>query len=530
MNPEEQQLILSHLPPGHAQKRLALGVVLGSLAVYLIIALPLSGIDKPYPSASFIPAYFTASFVIQLITAILLFAQFSTLRTRATLLIASGYVFGALMLISIAMALPGVFVSKTPIGNLQSSIWLFFASRAGFALFVIGYALLKDAAPAKRFHKGTVGVPIAVSATAAAALACVVTYVCTADEFPLPRVMLDSYHAGPLLPFAAVPVALVCFLAMILLWRRLSSVLDLWLIVVMCLIEVQLLNYYVDSVRYGIGWYTIRTIGLLGNSVVLIVLLYEIETLYARVLAAVLGQQREREARLATGDAVAASIAHEVRQPLTAMVTNADAGLRFLDRSTPNLERAKEAFKRIATDGHRAGAVVESIRSNFRNDDRTLAPLDVNELIREVLALEGNDLQKHDILVQAESSRQVQEVLGNRVQLRQVLLNLIANAIDAMAASDGPRVLILKSDVHEGAGVKISVVDTGAGISSQDFDRIFTPLFTTKSSGMGMGLSICRAIIEAHHGRLWATPNTPRGAVFQFTLQSSSATLAGAPR
>src|SRR5262249_23706028 len=113
-------------------------------------------------------------------------------------------------------------------------------------------------------------------------------------------------------------------------------------------------------------------------------------------------------------------------------------------------------------------------------------------------------------------------------QLRQVLVNLIANAIDAMAASDGPRVLLLKSDLHEGAGVQISVVDTGTGISSQDFERIFTPLFTTKSNGMGMGLSICRAIIEAHHGRLWATPNSPRGTVFHFTLRAGSLAPAAA--
>ena len=132
------------------------------------------------------------------------------------------------------------------------------------------------------------------------------------------------------------------------------------------------------------------------------VLLYEIATLYARLLGAVLAQRREREARLMTGDAVAATIAHEVRQPLTAMVTSADAGLRFLDRSTPNLDRAKEAFKLIAADGHRAGAVVGSIRANFKKDVRKRTSLDVNELIQEALALERSDLQKHRILVQAE--------------------------------------------------------------------------------------------------------------------------------
>ena len=186
----------------------------------------------------------------------------------------------------------------------------------------------------------------------------------------------------------------------------------------------------------------------------------------------------------------------------------------------PNLDRAKESLKRIATDGHRAGEVVASIRANFKSDDRTRTALDVNEIIREALALESNDLQKHRILVQANLAGQLPAIRGNRTQLQQVLLNLISNAIDAMAVRDEPRVLNVKSEADEAGGGMISVADTGAGVSSQHIDRVFSPLFTTKSDGMGMGLSICKAIIEAHGGQLWISPNTPHGAVFQFTLRS----------
>jgi C4-dicarboxylate-specific signal transduction histidine kinase len=304
--------------------------------------------------------------------------------------------------------------------------------------------------------------------------------------------------------------------------------LDLWLMVVMCLFLIDQLNYHFNSARFTLGWYAIRISGVIAGSLVLICLLYEISSLYATLLASVLAQRRERAARLMTGDAVAASIAHEVKQPLTAMVTSADAGFRFLDRSTPNLDRAKEAFKLIAADGHRAGAVVESIRANFRNDVRTRTLLDVNELIRDALALERSDLERHRILVQAEPNKQLPEVLGNQVQLQQVLLNLITNAISAMAAKDEPRVLCVKSEAYESNRVMVSVADTGTGISSDDVDRIFNPLFTTKSDGMGMGLSICRAIIEAHNGRLWVTPNSPRGAIFQFTLHANKLAPAGA--
>ena len=196
-------------------------------------------------------------------------------------------------------------------------------------------------------------------------------------------------------------------------------------------------------------------------------------------------------------------------------------GLRFLDRSIPNLDKAKEAFKRIVADGHRAGALVGSIRANFKSDVREQIPFDLDELTRETLALARGDLQKHGILVQEEPNGQLPAVKGNRAQLQQVLLNLIMNAIDAMAGKDEPRILTVKSEVYEADRVVVSVADTGTGINSQHSERIFNPLFTTKSDGMGMGLSICRAIIEAHEGRLWFGPNIPRGAVFQFTVQAN---------
>jgi C4-dicarboxylate-specific signal transduction histidine kinase len=306
-------------------------------------------------------------------------------------------------------------------------------------------------------------------------------------------------------------------------------VLDLWLMVVMCLYTIEIpLSYYPSPMRFSVGWYTVRVIGFISSSLVLIVLLYEIEALYTKLVRAVFAERRERMARLMTGDAVAATIAHEVKQPLTAMTTSASAGFRFLDRLSPNLDRAKEAFEQIVTDGHRAAAVVDSIRAIFRNDVHTRSALDVNELIREALVLESAGLQRHGILVQAAPGDRLPEVQGDRVQLQQVLLNLITNAIDAMASREEPRVLSVSSGAYESDGVIVSIADTGEGISSQDSERIFNPLFTTKSDGMGMGLSICRAIIEAHHGRLWVSTNSPRGAVFQFTLRDSNPLSAGA--
>jgi len=275
--------------------------------------------------------------------------------------------------------------------------------------------------------------------------------------------------------------------------------------------------------RFGIGWYAVRSFAALSSSLVLIFLLYEITMLYGRLLGAILDQRRERDARLMTGDAVAATMAHEFRQPLSAIITRAETGLRWLDRPMPDPDKAKVAFKQIAADGHRAEAVIESIRASLKQQSQIRALLDINELIGEALALMRDDLRNHRILVEAEPNSRLPQVMGDRIQLQQVLLNLIANAIDAMAVEDGPRVLCVSSEVRDGEEVVVSVADTGAGIGPQDLQRVFNPLFTTKSGGMGLGLSICRSIVEGHHGRLGIVPNTPKGAVFQIMLRADMA-------
>jgi len=319
-------------------------------------------------------------------------------------------------------------------------------------------------------------------------------------------------------------------IALTLLWSRRRSVLDLWLMVVMCayITEVGLITFP-TPIRYSVGWYAGRACALLSASLVLLVLLYEITMVYAHLLRAVLAHRHEREARMLTGDAITAAIAHEIRQPLFAIISNASAGLALLKRSIPDLDEAAEAFTEIAADGQRAEAVIGSIRTIFKKEARSWVSLDVDDLIREALALVSADLEKHGIVVQAEPNEQPLQIRGDQIQLQQVLVNLITNAIDSMAVKDGPRILSVKSEAYDDGRVIVSVADTGVGISAQDINRIFDPLFTTKSKGMGMGLSICRSIIEAHDGRLWGSPNNPAsGAVFRFFLPAGVSSENGA--
>jgi signal transduction histidine kinase len=529
--PEERHFFLASLPPSPAQRRRALAVVLVLLVAFFITAGPLSTIQLGRIDA-FVPAYATAMFVNDSITAVLLFAQFSILRSRALLAIASGYLFTALILIPWMLTFPGVFAPSGLLGaGLQSTSWLYTLWHAGFVMFVIAYALLKDADPAKRLWRGSAGAAILFCVAMTAVVVCAATFLVTAGDALLPPLMLDPVRASTLWLYTAGCLVLWSGLALVVLWVRRRSVLDLWLMVVMCAYVIEIcLNAFPVPARFSVGWYAGRVFGLLSGSLLLFVLPYQITTLYARLLRALLAERREREARLMTGDAVTATIAQEIRQPLSGIITSADAALRWLDRAMPDLDEAKAALKQIVAEGHRAGAMIGSIRASFKTDVPNRTPLDVNELIEGTLALVRGNLQKHRILVQAEPNAQAPQVIGDRLQLQQVLLNLITNAIESMAAKDEPRVLCVKSDVHAGGGVKVSVADTGTGISSHDIDRIFDPLFTTKCGSMGMGLSICRSIIEAHDGRIWVAPNKPQGAIFQFVLLADGATSAGASR
>jgi signal transduction histidine kinase len=223
--------------------------------------------------------------------------------------------------------------------------------------------------------------------------------------------------------------------------------------------------------------------------------------------------------RVATAGELSASIAHEVNQPLAAIVANANAGLRFLAGAKPDLDEARLAFESVVSAGHRAGDVVGSVRAMFKKDGEEKAPLDLNDTIQDVLGLLRGELQMQGIIVHTELQRALPLVQGHGGQLQQVLLNLVRNAAEAMGSiSDRARLLRVKSAIHDSGGVLVSIEDSGTGIDPKVMNRIFDSFFTTKSQGMGMGLSICRSIVEFHHGRLWASADIEHGAAFNVLL------------
>jgi C4-dicarboxylate-specific signal transduction histidine kinase len=222
-------------------------------------------------------------------------------------------------------------------------------------------------------------------------------------------------------------------------------------------------------------------------------------------------------ARVMTLGELAASIAHEINQPLAAMVMDSGLGSRCLDRATPDLDKARQMLARINKNGNRAADVIGRIRALAKKSSIQMTRIDVNEVIISVIALARGEIDRNRIALRTDLDRDLPAARGDRVQLQQVVLNLIMNALEAMAASE-PRDLLVRSRAPGAQNVVVSVCDSGSGLEAQKVDRLFEAFYTTKPDGMGMGLAICRSIMEAHGGRLTARANEPRGAIFEAEL------------
>src|SRR5262245_48038013 len=242
------------------------------------------------------------------------------------------------------------------------------------------------------------------------------------------------------------------------------------------------------------------------------------------------GSLREAQAELAHANRVttmgqlAASISHEVMQPIAAGITNAQTALRWLDSQQPDLEEVRQALGRIVNEGNRATDVIDRVRALIRKAPPRNDRLKINEAIHEVIALTHGDALKQDVSVETQLAEYLPVIQGDRVQLQQVILNLIINAIEAMIGiSKGPRALLISTGREASGDVLVSVQDSGSGLDGESLERLFDAFYTTKAGGMGMGLSICRSIIGAHGGKIWASRNVGPGATFQFTLPVTSA-------
>ena len=402
---------------------------------------------------AFITAFQTVLFVNDLITATLLFAQFSMLRWHALLALASGYLFTALIAIPYALTFPGSF-SETGLSRCR-------VPDSGLALpdLALRIATGGDFLCAAEGHgsrrrgciSGSTRAAIGFSVAIVTALVCGLTWAVIAGDDALPWLFLDAVRISAFGQYVAAGVGLLSALALALLWLRWRSVLDLWLMVVLCawLLEI---GFFVllTALRFSLAFYASRMFALVTASVVLLVLLTETTTLYGRLARSVTLQRREREGRLMAMNAMSASIAHELRQPLAAMMANSDAALLWLAKAPPDLTKVRAAVERITDDSHRATEVVASLRALFQKESPEREFRDVNTLVRDVLAIEGEELQRNRISVDLQLAEPGAQVLCDQLQLHQVILNLVVNAVEAMSrVTDRARVLRVTSEAHD---------------------------------------------------------------------------------
>ena len=512
----EHALLLATLPPPSAQTRAAFAIIAIFIAAFAI-TVPFASTPLPRLDA-WIPAFTTALVITDLITAALLFSQYSIVRQPALLVLAIGYLFSGLTIVPYALTFPGVFAPTGLLGaGLQTAVWLYLVWHMASPLSVIVYELLKGA-DGKRAARRPARVDIGLSIALTIAAVCVLTWLCTAQHDLLPKIYLDRTSLAPLANAVAGLVFLLCAISVVLLLLRRESVLDLWLMVAVWawLLEITLQGIFLTD-RFSLAWYVGRVFSLIAGSLVLIVLLSEMTTLYAHLARSVMRQRAARQARQIAMDTMAASIAHEVSQPLAAIALNARSALIYLAATTPNTDEARAAIEDIAISSARGTQVIESLRAMFRKDAARKASFDINNLVREVVAILDINLRAERVSVSTSLREGLPQPLADHGQLQQVFLNLIMNAIDAMRpVTDRARELRITSDfIQATSEILVTVEDSGTGVGDRNAERIFEPFFTTKPTGTGIGLNICRSIIGAHGGSLRAVANRPFGTIFE---------------
>jgi signal transduction histidine kinase len=509
------------LPPSAQQTRWALAVtaivLVGFVAVIPIARQPMVELNAFFPSLDAIV------FVSDLVTAALLYAQFSISRSRALLALATGYLFTALIVIPHALTFAGAFTATGLLGaNIQTGSWLFIFWHIGFAAALLAYALLREERITAHVPSARSLPAIGWSVAGVVAVVCFTTWLSTAGATLLPPIILDQRRISPIVVYPISFAILISLAALLLLLRRRHSLLDLWLAVVALAAILELaFSGLIPTVRFSAGFYAGRAFSLLTASIVLIVLLAEITRLYTRLARSNAMLRREQHNKMMNLEAMASSIVHEVRQPLSGITTTGSATLRWLAKSPPDIERAEAAIARMIDASHRANEVLEGVRRLFATDTPQQAPVDINDLIDEVVHTLQPELDGQKVETRLSLDAALPPVAGHKGQLQEVIINLINNAREAMDSSEGRRVLKISTELTS-SGATIVVEDSGPGISPEAQDEIFEAFVSTKPRGMGLGLAICRMIVERHEGKLSFSAANPRGAIFRVMLPHAS--------
>ena len=488
----------------------------GLVAVFCAV-IPFANLPLPHVTA-FIPVYATAMAIIDLTTAALIFAQFWVVRWTWLLVLACGFLFTGLITIPYGLTFPEGFAPSGFLGaGAQTAAQLSLCSRlASPTALVIAIVVRETRGPTAKWN-GSPGLAMALGIAMICASVTGLAWATIASDHVLPFIYVNRLQNNLAL---LLPIIVLTLAPLASLMIRGRSVLDLWLMVMCCAWVFDLSLVIIAESRYSAGWYAARTFQVASAFFVLLLFLSEKTALYANLARASLLWRGAYDARQIAMDVMAASLAHEIKQPLTAVLLNAETGIRQLRVAEPDHEEVQGSLSRIAEDGKRITEIIASVRKMFKESTHQRHLLDLNKIVRDALATAEPDLRRQGVSVKTDLDDDLPPVLADSGQLHQVLLNLITNALEAMAVvHDRPSALRITSGVAPGStDITLTVEDSGVGISPRDGGRILEPFFSTKPAGTGVGLTICRVILRAHGGGLHISAGSPHGTVVRIAL------------
>jgi signal transduction histidine kinase len=511
-------MVVALMPSTPRHRAVAAGVVVVMLAVSAFVApfvnRQVGRID------SFLPVVQTVMSAADLLTATLLFAQYSVQPHRALLAVAGGYIFAGSFAFLQTLSFPGSYAPNGLVGDVHNTpAWFFVLWYTTFPLSILAYALLKDRGKTSRVSTTA---SIAITLTCVFGTIALLSWLAIYQTKHLPKFFTTGLMLQtPLSNQFNVGLSLLGCLVLLVLFVRRRTVLDLWLMVTLfAALPNFLVATFAGSARFSIGWYTARGFALIASCLLLSVLVIEMTVLYSRLASALVMQRRERANRFASIDAATAAIAHEIRSPLGSITINANTAQQELAAQPLRLDEINAILTDIEKDSLRVNETITSVRGLFKDAVDQPAMISIEGVARQVLRLLQHELQFNEILVATEFRVEAPLVHADPVQLQQVILNLFKNAIEAMASTppNGRRMNIGTRFDERNLFVLLSVQDTGTGVPSQDQDRVFEAFFTTKLAGMGLGLAICRTIIERYGGRLALAKSSPQGSTFEIAL------------
>jgi signal transduction histidine kinase len=514
---------LSDLQPTAFQTWFAVAVAAVALIAFITIA-PFAGMPLRALNI-FFPLLDAIVFVTDLITAVLLFSQFSIAGSRLLLALANGYFFSGLMAIPHALTFTGAFSPTGLLGaNIQTGSWLFIFWHIGFAAALLAYALLTIDDRAQPLSSALALSAIRWSVTGVIVLTCGLTWLATAGTNLLPPIVLDTNRISPLVVYPVWLAILIAAAALAVLAFRRRSVLNQWLMVVTFVYIGELaFSGLFPSVRFSLGFYAGRGFSVITASIVLCVLLAETTRLYVLLARSNMKLQREQNNKLMSFEAIVAAIAHEIRQPLGAIELNSSSVQLTLDQAPVDVGEVRVIIDETKEAARRINETLDGFRSLFGRIDQKRQPVDMNELVLDVLKMSRTELNDHGVLALTKLTSELPPIYGDRSQLHQLIYNLVHNAIDAMSeTASRDKMLEVRTNIWERGSIVVEVLDNGPGIAPERLADVFEAFVTTKPRGMGLGLAISRKIVEHHDGQIWASSVVPHGAHFRIVLRSTS--------